>query len=275
VCTAFEPGKPCSDEPGQLVINGYYRRDGRCMPCPCDGIQLWQSLLLVALVIVVLLLLLEKVLRNVEHISTVVAPISIALTFGQTLGLLLDLEVPWPQELKDILSWFNMIFNFSIEIIHPECSQPFGVERKLDFALATPFIVAFITALFAGVQLLIAKHGDAIDHALFLARHQGKNPIEYVVEQIRVIVVTLFVFCSIFFLRSVLQVFNCSSPDYANGGSQYVRIQPDMECDLNDDEYFFMWLKAFVAIFMYSLVFAMLAKAVYHDRDLFGFLGDK
>ncbi len=272
-CVPYNKHASCSDD-DPVVVNGYYRLDGRCKPCPCGGLKLWQSLSLAVLVMVLLLLVLERIMRNVRHVSTIIAPMSIVVTFAQTLALLLELDVPWPDQLKELLSTFN-ILNLNVEVLHPECSRTFDVNDKLNMALLTPVLLTVIVALYACAQLLAAKHGDAADHAMFLAKHYGKGPYQYVGEQLIVIVASLFVFCSIFFLRSVLQVFNCSSPDYANGGKQFIRIQPDRECDLDDEWYFAVWKKGLAGVFFYLLVFAGFCYGVYHNRDLFGFLGDK
>ena len=50
-----------------------------------------------------------------DNFSTVTAPFVIVLTFGQTLGSLLDLECPWPNLLRE---WMQMldIFNINLEL---------------------------------------------------------------------------------------------------------------------------------------------------------------
>ena len=50
-----------------------------------------------------------------DNFSTLTAPFVIVLTFGQTLGSLLDLECPWPNLLRE---WMQMldIFNINLEL---------------------------------------------------------------------------------------------------------------------------------------------------------------
>ena len=45
----------------------------------------------------------------------------IAVTFFQTLGLLLDLDVTWPEDLRRWMSFFNLL-NVNLQIARPECS---------------------------------------------------------------------------------------------------------------------------------------------------------
>ena len=54
-----------------------------------------------------------------DNFSTVTAPFVIVLTFGQTLGSLLDLECPWPNLLRE---WMQMldIFNINLELARSE-----------------------------------------------------------------------------------------------------------------------------------------------------------
>ena len=54
-----------------------------------------------------------------DNFSTLTAPFVILLTFGQTLGSLLDLECPWPNLLRE---WMQMldIFNINLELARSE-----------------------------------------------------------------------------------------------------------------------------------------------------------
>ena len=58
-----------------------------------------------------------------DNFSTVSAPFVIVLTFGQTLGSLLDLECPWPNLLRE---WMQMldIFNINLELARYEHASP-------------------------------------------------------------------------------------------------------------------------------------------------------
>ena len=60
-----------------------------------------------------------------DNFSTVTAPFVIVLTFGQTLGSLLDLECPWPNLLRE---WMQMldIFNINLELARYDhaCHRP-------------------------------------------------------------------------------------------------------------------------------------------------------
>ena len=58
-----------------------------------------------------------------DNFSTLTAPFVILLTFGQTLGSLLDLECPWPNLLR---GWLQMldIFNINLELARYEHALP-------------------------------------------------------------------------------------------------------------------------------------------------------
>ena len=58
-----------------------------------------------------------------DNFSTVTAPFVIVLTFGQTLGSLLDLECPWPNLLRE---WMQMldIFNINLELARYDHALP-------------------------------------------------------------------------------------------------------------------------------------------------------
>ena len=58
-----------------------------------------------------------------DNFSTLTAPFVIVLTFGQTLGSLLDLECPWPNLLRE---WMQMldIFNINLELARYDHASP-------------------------------------------------------------------------------------------------------------------------------------------------------
>jgi hypothetical protein len=89
----------------------------------------FQKLCIILFVILlIVMVLLEYILREVDHISSILAPIlilvgyyvltacctttectSTQVTFYQTLALLLDLAVPWPDVLKDWMVTFSFL----------------------------------------------------------------------------------------------------------------------------------------------------------------------
>ena len=50
-----------------------------------------------------------------DNFSTLTAPLVIVLTFGQTLGSLLDLQCPWPKLLREWMQFLDM-FNINMEL---------------------------------------------------------------------------------------------------------------------------------------------------------------
>ena len=66
-----------------------------------------------------------------DNFSTLTAPFVIVLTFGQTLGSLLDLECPWPNLLRE---WMQMldIFNINLELARYEHTCPLVAPPDCD-----------------------------------------------------------------------------------------------------------------------------------------------
>jgi len=83
------------------------------------------------------------------------------------------------------------------------------------------------------------------------------------------------VFASIFFLRTVLQVFNCET-DIATGKS-YLKADPTVECQTydNSQSYISMYVCGWIGIVEYSIMFGLVAYGLTVQKDMFGFLGDK
>lgn len=92
-CVPFDKDADCND----ATANGYYRLDGRCEPCPCNGacqvvlpdlylmkrpkrasrfsgVSMAAVLSAVAVGLLLVMFLMDYVMQKVKHISTIVAP---------------------------------------------------------------------------------------------------------------------------------------------------------------------------------------------------------
>ena len=55
----------------------------------------------------------------------------------------------------------------------------------------------------------------------------------------------------------------------------YLVSQPDIQCDVSDDEYMYLDMLSWIGFVAYILCFASFALIMYAKRELFDFLGDK
>ena len=124
--------------------------------------------------------------------------VMIVVTFMQTIAILLELKVEWPAALRALMQNLN-IFNINIELARPECSFKFGFTEKLEYTLLLPVLIGVVLAMYALVKLLLARRKGE-DH--FKKRNGGKTPMQFLTGQIVMILSAVFVFLSVFFLRT-------------------------------------------------------------------------
>jgi hypothetical protein len=122
------------------------------------------------------------------------------VTFFQTLGLLLDLDVSWPPALRRWMSIFN-ILNVNLELARPECSGVFGAFEKLYITLMLPVGVAVLLGMYAAAQFALSRR---MTPQQFRSKHSGRDVFAHLLRQLLTATVALFIFGSIFFLRNVL-----------------------------------------------------------------------
>jgi hypothetical protein len=209
--------------------NGYYRLNEKCEPCPCT---FWNARRIASacfVIAVLTLFVMDHVLGSVKHMSTVVAPLLIIVTFFQTVGLLLSLDVPWPKNLRWLFSWFTF-FNLNVEFARPECSGNFGIAEKLYFTLSLPFVLLAVLGVYVAVQLWLSRRVPLTTYRL---KHNGKTPYEHLKHQAIAIVTAAFTFGSLFFLQRVLSTWNCTLPETLGGPTFLVRC-PVASCQSKD-----------------------------------------
>ena len=90
-------------------------------------------------------------------------------------------------------------FNVNIELARPECSFKFGFAEKLQYTLLLPVLIGVVLVLYSFVKLLLARRKGE-DH--FKKGHGGQTPVQFLTGQVVMILSAVFVFLSVFFLRT-------------------------------------------------------------------------
>jgi hypothetical protein len=250
--------------------NGYYRLDERCEPCPCNRASMEVIIGTACVLLTVVMVLLDHVLRDVDHLSSIFAPVMIVIQFFQTLALLLDLDVAWPPELRALLSKLNAL-NINVEFARPECTRVFGAREKLEFTLAIPCFVLFCLGVYCLVKLALSRRVQLEE---FKLDHRGKSISEVLISTSITVTASSFVFGSIFFLRRVLLTWVCTD-EAGDDEPGFLIVEPDIVCSLDNDEYSALHYLSLLGLVIYLGCFATFAIALYFKRDLFEFLGDK
>lgn len=101
----------------------------QCEPCPCNFITFNMIVGTAALIIFGFLWFVDYKVENAsdndalsEHVSILLAPMLILVTFGQTIALFLDLvTIPWPPLLRKMMQWLSSL-NINLEMTKPECT---------------------------------------------------------------------------------------------------------------------------------------------------------
>eukprot|EP01047_Picozoa_sp_COSAG01_P071810 COSAG01_NODE_11247_length_1973_cov_1.139808_2_plen_226_part_00 len=145
--------------PKLVVTRNYYHNVQEqykrvCSPCPVTSLT--TRLLEGAIVIAALALLGPLIVKLGDVLSKagdVTAPLMTIVTFFQTLDLLKELHVSWPQGVKDFFnalsSWLSLL-SFNIEMFHAECTFAITFEQQWLLQLLSPFAFAAILFLCLG-----------------------------------------------------------------------------------------------------------------------------
>jgi hypothetical protein len=249
---------------------GFYRIDGRCERCPCSWVKLRHIVAFCVVGLLTFLALIDWLTKQVEHVSTILAPVMIVVTFCQTLALLLDLGFPWPPQLRELLRSLS-VFNVNMELARPECSMQVTFAHKLQMTLLMPICVFLLIGLLIGVKWISAKcQGEE----KFMAKNKGVGSAEALSQQALMLASSFFVVCAIFFLRTVFNGLNCQ---YDSGSQQhFLVIEPEVICDADlDPRYAEIRLLAVIGLAGFAGVFVAFCLGLTVKPDLFEFLGDK
>ena len=95
-------------------------------------------------------------------------------------GLLLDLDVAWPPNLRKWFSRFNFL-NVNLEIARPECSGEFGAKQKQYITVTLPFAVGLLLGVYVLIQYFLAKR---LTPDQFKAKHSGRGVVSHLFRQV-------------------------------------------------------------------------------------------
>jgi hypothetical protein len=276
-CTAFDPDATCSDE----TVNGYYRLESRCEPCPCT-LSFLNFPILTATVFgggVALLFFLDMFAggRFSEHSSIISAPLMVAISFCQTIAVFLDVDIPWPSLLRSLMLTFSTL-NFNIELMRPECYTPFGALEKVLAALALPAYVFLMVAVYALIKLATLHGSDATPA-------QRHSEHAYLWRKMITVATILFAFGAISFVKSFVRAFDCINVAGLDDEPQRFLVSaPEIECTSDDTESDYPLIKEYSTLGLlafgatYTLLWLSLVKS--HMADYAGvhylsFIADK
>jgi hypothetical protein len=266
----------CDDGADPPVVNGYYRLESRCIPCPCTWIKFHHMLIGLFLLAVAFMFGLDLLGSDfAEHASTLAAPLLILVSFCQTLAAFLDAGIPWPGFLRRMMVLFSAM-NLNLELTRPECAGDFGALKKVQIALIVPLFVGAAIAVYALVSTVrIQNERDASAEQRHSARSQLKRKIASVGT-------TLFTVGAIFFVKSFLRAFDCVASEL-DSNRAFMASAPEIECAAEHDSDYAeivrlsaTGLGAFCGCFIF--IWLLLIKA--HRSDIpglgiFAFLADK
>ena len=271
LCASFDNKIDCNAG----SINGFYRLDERCEPCPCTLLTFPVMIGIVFVVALLFLFALELVGTDfIQHASTLGAPALIMVSFAQTVAVFLDTGIPWPPFLRQLMLSFSFL-NFNIELARPECSGEFGALQKVRVALHMPIFVGSVIFAYGSIALIrIQCQSEATAEQRRSARH-------VLMRKLASFAATFFTVGAIFFARSFLRAFDCVSSE-VDTTKQFMRSSPEIECADSDPEYpDVRRLSEFGLVGFGSILMAMVLSMIKaHHSDgpglgMFAFLSDK
>jgi hypothetical protein len=266
---AFKPGGVCDE----TSLNGYYRLETRCIPCPCARIaphHIAAGLFVLAVAILFALDLIGDKLA--EHASTVAAPVLIAVSFCQSLAVLIDTDIPWPQALRDWLVLLG-VFNFNIELVHPECSIEFGAMEKVQSALFFPLLVLGVLTTFAAMKLLALKCNSTA------TKPQQRAARNKLWRKLVTVATTVLTVGTIFFVKSFLRAFDCVALG-SDSTTTVMESAPEIECSDSDPDYPAILRLSAIGLTGFASAFACLCVSLMYARHSqgvggFSFISDR
>jgi hypothetical protein len=267
----------CDDSADPPVVNGYYRLESRCIPCPCTWVTFHYMVIALFLAAVGFMFALDLLGSEfAEHASTLAAPMLILISFCQTVATFLDTGIPWPTFMHGMMVLLS-VFNFSVELTRPDCAGSFGPLRKVQIALSMPAFIGAAVALYGLIKLVrIQTQADATVEQRHSARHQLQRKLASVVT-------TLFTVGAIFFVKSFLRAFDCVASELRPDDT-FMASAPEIRCDSDDpgSEYPEIKRQSTIGLVTFAGCFAVLwlflIRAHHSDNPglgSFAFLADK
>jgi hypothetical protein len=111
-CSTGYAGDYCA-ECGNTNTTKYFRKGKLCQPCPSNVLSPWALLFLAFFAFVATLVFVSyfagKVVTKVQVLNQLTTPLIILVTIGQTLSVVVDIDLKWPSFLLEIFSWFSFL----------------------------------------------------------------------------------------------------------------------------------------------------------------------
>jgi hypothetical protein len=111
-CSPGYASENCA-ECGNTNTTKYFRQGKLCQPCPSNMLSPWTLLFLAFFVFVAILVFVSyfagKVVTKAQALNQLTTPLIILVTFGQTLSVVVDIDLKWPSFLMEIFSWFSFL----------------------------------------------------------------------------------------------------------------------------------------------------------------------
>ncbi|GMH84859.1 hypothetical protein TL16_g10049 [Triparma laevis f. inornata] len=118
--------------------DGYYESGGKCEKCATDP---WLTIVAISMIFIGYYFV-SKIELNLHHIIR----LKIYSTFFQLMCLVMYVEVPWPDAVKQFTQIFYAL-SFNIEITHPECAVSFNFFDKMKFVVIGPIAIGICMSL--------------------------------------------------------------------------------------------------------------------------------
>ena len=270
----FDPSS-CDDSAIPPVVNGYYRLESRCVPCPCTWIKFHHMIGALFLAAIGFMFGLDQVGSELaQHASTLAAPTLILVSFCQTVATFLDTNIPWPSFLRSMMLIFSS-FNFNLELTRPECVGKFGALQKVQVALLMPVFAGGAIAVYALISLF------RIQRTTNATAEQRRSARSQLLRKLATVATTLFSVGAIFFTKSFLRAFACVASE-SDSNRKFMASAPEIECWSPSSEHPKIVTLSQIGLVSYAGCFAViclfLVKAHRSDNPglgIFAFLADK
>jgi hypothetical protein len=111
-CSTGYAGDDCA-ECQSIEAAKFFRKGSLCQPCPSNVLGPLTLLVLAFLTFVGALVFVSyfagKIVTKAQVLNQLTTPLIILVTFGQTLSVVVDIDLKWPSFLLEIFSWFSFL----------------------------------------------------------------------------------------------------------------------------------------------------------------------
>jgi len=228
---------------------------------------------------------------KVKRLSERLASALILLTFLQTVALLLDVPLKWPQELIDFIKAISIV-NLNLELAKPECSIKLDYLARQRVTLLSPLVFFAFSLLFALTLLLKVVVQHMCKRGNLTLGQKLKARTKQLIAKSTGVLCTAFVVFSIFFLRTMVGGLDCSRDGDSASSRRFLDKEPQtacewrqvedcdekaVVCDPDDLEYYGkVRMNSIIGLAMFAVLFVLLCLGMaFGKRETFNFLAEK